>query len=103
MDWQTTEKKLQYPITVDGALIEKVTFRAPNGKALRRIEALEKQGLLARDEGEASTMEGTMLLIEALSDLPEGASDELHIEDITELSGVVAPFLEGFGDKPKAP
>lgn len=103
MDWQTKEQTLKFPITHNGAVIEKVTFRAPNGKALRRIEALEKQGLLAREEGDVSTMEGTMQLIEALSDLPEGASDELHVADITELSGVVAPFLEGFGGSPKAP
>ena len=93
MDWETKEVSLKHRITWEDQKIETVTLKMPGGRALRGIEKLVKSGGIAKDEDLG--IDAMLSLIVILSDVPEGAEDELHITDITQLGEAMAPFLSG--------
>ena len=119
MAWETKTHTLSYPVEFgagdDAREIKTVTLRMPNGRNLRRIEALLKSGAMSggalppvgeegpetevRADGPDIGIDVTLKLITILSDLPEGADDELHIKDIMDLGEAMAPFLEGTLDQ----
>lgn len=101
MAWEVKEYELKYPIEeLNGEAIKPiktVTLKMPNGRKLRAIEALTKSGEINEDEEVG--IDVTLKLISILSDLPEGADDELHTSDIIEIGEAMGPFLEGTVEK----
>lgn len=79
---------------VDGeaVTIKEVNLTKPKGKHLRLIA----KKIAAVEADPLTYSEGDMTLdcIELLTDLPEGAADEMDLLDITALGDIIGPFLE---------
>lgn len=101
MKFETKTHTLKYPVTVDvteddetivDVEIKKVVVSAPKGRQMRSIARFANRSEAASDD----YTDADMLLdcLEAMSDLPPGAVDELHTADIADLGAVIAPFLE---------
>lgn len=88
--WREASHALLFPIPAEGeAKIASITIREPDSEALERIEGL------GMTEGKAPTLKQTRGLIEALAGLPDGSLKKLHHKDLTALSEISGPFLEG--------
>lgn len=71
------------PVTVAGKTYTALTFRAPKGADLVRIERAAKDGMAAAE----------IATIAALADVPFAVGEEMTLPDIEGASAVVAPFF----------
>ena len=82
---RTKTVPLEFPIEWDGKTISEVTLHRPKGKDMRRIAEAENSS--------SNKMEAGAVMVATLSDLPDGAIDELDFEDFTAISEAIADFF----------
>lgn len=80
---------LALPITIGGATITRVTIHRPKIRHLRAM----RDGV--RGNEAADQLDQSVALIAALSDLPEGAVEELDLEDFEAISALIEGFMPG--------
>ena len=100
MKWEAKTHNLLCPIdfetgegdSAESIHIETVTLSTPKGKSMRKIMRCVSR--VQDDPIKYSEGDMTMDCIQIMSDMPEGAVDELHPADINKLGDIAGPFLE---------